>query len=335
MAFNLKTLLQGFKDEFKKTSLSNKVSDEDFEKIWTKVTDKVNNEPPPRIAFIGNTGVGKSSTMNALFNAGQPISHTEACTQEEGIIEITAQTVEGEQGYLTVYDMPGLDESISSQEKHLETYHRILKDVDVAIWVLEAHNRGLKNVQETITNDIRKMNPELINRIVFALNKVDLIHPGQTDWNPLMNLPSEEQELNIEERIKDVEIKIKETLPEWKGQIIGYSAEKRYNLTKLFKTMLNSVPEERKWVVASRKALSEFIEFVDDRVLPDEFRIKKEELKRKREEKQLNKESEKHNDILNLLKQMTPNELNKFINNNNSVLSTLLTKIQKENGNNN
>lgn len=280
MKFNLKSNIFSLKDEFKNFSSKRKISNEDFEIIWKNVTDKINNESPSKIAFIGKCSVGKSSTINSLFNAGKAINDTGAFNQEECFIEIKAETIEGEKGFLDIYNMSGLDESFISREKHIETYKRVLTDIDVIIWVLEVHNIELKDTQETLINDIREINPALIKRIVFALNKVDLIHPGQSEWNPLMNLPSEEQEVNIIERVKDVEEIIKEIIPEWNGQIIGYSAEKNYNLTKLFKIMLDAVPEERKWVVASRKALSEFIELVDDRFLPEELKEKKKELKK-------------------------------------------------------
>ncbi|NOQ27118.1 MAG: GTP-binding protein HSR1 [Bacteroidales bacterium] len=280
MEFNLKSNLFSLKDEFKKFSLKKKISDEDFEIIWKEVTDKINNESPSKIAFIGNCGVGKSSTINSLFNAGQRINHTEAFNQEEGLIEIKAETLEGENGFLDIYNISGLDDSFISKEKNLETYKKVLSDIDVIIWVLDVQNIELNNTQETLINEIREINPALINRIVFALNKVEIIHPGQSDWNPLMNLPSEEQEVNIVERVKDVEEIIKEIIPEWNGQIVGYSAEKKYNLTKLFKIILEAVPEERKWEFASRKALSEFIELVDDRFLPEELKEKKKDLKK-------------------------------------------------------
>lgn len=306
MGFNLKEMLKKFKKDIKHSSDQNNISDDDFEVIWNQVIDKIDNEPPPKVAVIGNTGVGKSSTLNALFNAGQEISHTEACTQLEGEINIVADTVEGEKGFLTVYDMPGLDESISSQENHIKTYERVLKDVDVVIWVMEAHNRGIKNIQETLNNEIRRINPKLLNKIVFALNKVDLIHPGSSDWNPLMNLPSDEQLENINKRIADVGSKIKEILPQWEGEIVGYSSEKRYNLTKLFSVILNSVPKERRWVVESRRSLSDFLELVDERLLPPEFVAKKKENQIAR----IKKEKEKFQNAFN---NMNDSELAKFL----------------------
>ncbi|MEC4869077.1 MAG: GTPase, partial [Jaaginema sp. PMC 1078.18] len=83
------------------------MSDEDFEEIYNQIAEKVDNEPPPRFAFIGEAGVGKSSTLNALFNAGLPVSHTEACTQTAIDIEIKFNELEGTNGLLVAYDMPG------------------------------------------------------------------------------------------------------------------------------------------------------------------------------------------------------------------------------------
>lgn len=272
MEFNLKSILLSLKDEFKSFSLKKKISEEDFERIWEEVIHKVKKEPPPKIALIGNCGVGKSSTLNSLFNFGQSINHTGTNSQQERLLEIIPETIDGEKGNLKIYDLPGLGTSIKSNKKHLETYNEVLSGIDVAIWILEASGKGLKSIKETLLNDIKIINPSLVNRIVFALNKVDIIYPGQCSWNTLTNLPSEEQELKIAEGIKDIEEIIKKIIPEWNGQIIGYSAEKRYNLTKLFKTILDAVPEERKWVVASRKALSQFIDLVDANFLPGELK---------------------------------------------------------------
>ena len=52
------------------------IPQEDFDRIIADINLQIAKEPPPRVAVIGETGVGKSSTLNALFNAGQAISHT-------------------------------------------------------------------------------------------------------------------------------------------------------------------------------------------------------------------------------------------------------------------
>lgn len=292
---NIKDALQNLFGDIRKKQ--NHIPEEDLNKILSEVEKRVENEPPPRIAFIGETGVGKSSTLNALFNAGLDVSHTQACTQEEQTIEISASTIEGLKGVLVFYDMPGLGESRATSGKHLATYERILKDVDVAFWILEAHDRAIEYVQERLANEIKTFNSNLVDRMVFALNKVDLVYPGETDWHPLANLPSIEQEQNINARIQDVHQKIVEAVPTWEGTIVGYSANKRYNLPQLFAAMLDAVPQKRQWVVASRKALADYLEFVDARLL-DSIGV----------QKPVSQDTTQEQKISDIVKQMTQDE---------------------------
>ena len=290
-------------------------SDDDFEKIRQTIKDKVDHEPPPRFAFIGETGVGKSSTLNALFNAGVEFSHTEACTQTANLIEIPFNEVKGIKGSLVLYDMPGLGESRLKQKEHIALYEQVLKDVDVALWILDAQNRAIASVQQYLETELKSIDPRLLERMVIALNKVDLVHPG--DWHPSANLPSEEQEKNINGRIKDVENKIREVLPNWKGIIVGYSANKRYKLPQLFDAIMDAVPTERQWVVASRKSLADFLELVDPKLLPPD----------KVPQKVINQQvqSSKISDVVN---SMSNEEFVKFANNKEAFLAWLK---QKEN----
>jgi predicted GTPase len=248
----------------------------DMDLLLAQLEDKLANEPAPRIALIGETGVGKSSTLNALFNAGQAVSHTVACTQEAAEIRVPlgsifvdrlhVDSVEVTSGDLVVYDMPGLNESLQSQSHHLGVYEDVLSRVDVALWILDGSNRAMGAIQD----EIRKLDPRLTERMVFALNKVDAIFPGETAWIDVANLPSEEQEANIDERLADVEAKVRETLPDWAGAVIGYSAARRYKLPQLFAAMLDGVSRERRWVLTERKDLADFLALVDPRLLPDD-----------------------------------------------------------------
>lgn len=269
---DLRNLLQGLVNELLPEQ---QMAEEHFEEIYRMIEDKVDNEPPPQFAFIGETGVGKSSTLNALFNAGFEVSHIEACTQQAQGIEIKFDEIEGVNGALIAYDMPGLGESRLKQKEHIVLYEKILKDVDVALWILDGQNRAIAQIQEYLEVELQSINPKLLERMVIGLNKVDLIYPGETHWHPLANLPSEEQEQNIKGRIRDVQRKIREVIPNWQGKIIGYSANKRYNLPHLFDAMMDAVPNKRRWVVASRKALADFLELVDPQLLPPEKRREK------------------------------------------------------------
>ena len=79
--------LRGILQDLAKDLLGDqKMSDDDFEKIYEMIEDKVDNEPPPRFAFIGETGVGKSSTlMHYLTQVWKSVIQRLVLKQQEGL----------------------------------------------------------------------------------------------------------------------------------------------------------------------------------------------------------------------------------------------------------
>lgn len=255
------------------------ISQADMDAILGQIDQKIANEPPPRVAIIGETGVGKSSTLNSLFNAGAEISNTEACTREAMEIRVPLgsmlaktmkiDTVEASLGDLIVYDMPGLGEGLSARDQHLMTYADVLSRVDAAVWILDAPVRSIEFAQ----TEMARLDKALTTHMTFALNKIDMVAPGETAWYTPANLPSPEQEMNIKLRMADVEKKVREALPHWRGKVIGYSAKRRFNLPQLFAAMLDGVARERRWVLVQRKSLADYFEFVDPQLLPDDIEL--------------------------------------------------------------
>lgn len=241
-----------------------------FDDLIKRAESRIRDEPPPKIALIGESGVGKSSTINALFNAGADVGHQEATTRKEQEVGVPFEPVQGQKGALLVYDMPGLGESLATREMHLATYERVLREVDVALWILDAQYRAMESVQRFLLENISSINSDLVVRMVFALNKADLIHPG--DWIAFANLPSEEQEENLSGRIANVQHLIREAIPMWRGEVVAYSAVKRYNLPRLFSVMLNAVSKRRRWVIAEQRAIADFLDLVDPRLLSEDPR---------------------------------------------------------------
>jgi predicted GTPase len=213
---------------------------------------------PPRIALVGETGVGKTSTINALFGAGLPISHSHACTQIETEIEVD------QGGPLRVVDLPGLGEDLDADKVHMETYARVLPGADAVLWVMKADNRAIANVQTALRRLRRKKTLD-VKRLVIALNQVDLLQPGA--WDATINQPSLEQEETIARRRDDVADKVRRALGRIPDrQIVAYSAVRFYNLELLLEALLLACDERRRWVLSTRARCADFNSLVPSTV---------------------------------------------------------------------
>lgn len=213
---------------------------------------------PPRIALIGTSGVGKTTTINALFGTNLPISHFKACTQESE--EITIPTKNGD---IIFHDMPGLGEDIDTDEKHKKTYAEILPKCDVVMWVLVANGAGRAMTFDQIM--LRDVVRPHVNKLVIGINQVDLM---EGKWIDAANIPSEKQMSNIEQRLIDVQEKLCKVVPELeKDKILYYSAEKRFRLYQLFEALINACSVERAWVLGSRKEIADCTELIDPEIL--------------------------------------------------------------------
>lgn len=194
----------------------------------------------PKIAIIGKTGVGKSSTINALFDCELSYSHTEACTQNAEPVVLT--NTNGKR--VIIYDMPGLGEDEDKDIEHKKTYERILPECDVVLWVLDIADREMTFQQMML----REVLAYYTNRLVIAANKSDIVHPN--DWISSVNLPSDEQQIHLEKRIDDIRkklVKVVESMCE--ERIIYFSATKKYRLEELFASMMEACPKRRAWVL--------------------------------------------------------------------------------------
>ncbi|MFG2566980.1 GTPase family protein [Streptomyces sp. NPDC048567] len=224
--------------------------------------EAVAKEGPPRLVLIGQAGVGKSKTINALFNAGQEVGHSRATTDRAWAIPV--QEVNGSHGPLEVVDMPGIGDDIANYRRYLDLYRRILPTADAIVWIHPAKDRTVQLVQQALA-DLFMPSPELVGRLVFGLNKADEIGPH--DWNARANLPSESQRAALADREKEFTRSIAQALPAWRGRAVSYAALHHYNLTALFKEMMYAVPERRRWVLEQRMDLADFTALVDRKLL--------------------------------------------------------------------
>jgi small GTP-binding protein len=235
--------------------------------VQAAVENKIADESPIKIALIGQTGVGKSSTINSLFNAGSEVSHTSPCTHEAQEYAVDVKEISGTSGKpIRVFDMPGLGETEEADTGYLKIYRKVLPNVDVALWILDASSRAMKETQSEIrsVHDILQHNRH--PRMVFALNKVDSVHPGQAHWNREFNLPSPEQDANIAGRVANV----REFLHSAFGRdlpVVEYSALQRYRLDELLHEMLLAAAGKRRWLLEASADVAKYEDLVDADVL--------------------------------------------------------------------
>ena len=155
-----------------------------------------------------------------------------------------------------MFDMPGLGEGIKADKVHIETYSRVLPDVDITLWIMSAINRAMTPLQHFLID-----HGHLAPNLVFGMNKVDLVQPGPESWNKTLNLPSIEQEQNIRGREDDIQERLREC--DWNGEVVSYSAERRYQLQELLHQMLLAASEKRRWVLEQTAEVADFEDLVD------------------------------------------------------------------------
>ena len=242
---------------------NNGVSEKDISRIASQVEEKIKNEKPPQIAIIGFTGVGKSSTLNALFNSGRPTSDTRACTQEAESVVGNIEQYIGSKGIVEIYDMPGLGEDIDKDEEYYKIYADILPRVDAVIWTFHASDRVMAPMQHAITRLINLIGNEFVNHLVFAVNKADTAAPGESDWNKKFNIPSDKQKNNLLETQQYIYERVQKVIPNWRGPIVVYSAKYRYHLDQLMTAVIEAMPPMRRWVLDGVADVADYTELVD------------------------------------------------------------------------
>jgi len=243
------------------------MTDADASEIERQAIMLEQQQPDPVVALIGLTGVGKSSTINALFNSGLEVSHFRPCTKLPSPVTGTLAQFTGQGGDIVIYDMPGLGENRTADKEHYRAYLEVLPKADVVVWIVEAGFRAFSPIQVALSHLAKDLGPQQISRIVFAANKVDQMHPGETAWNPRSNLPADEQQRNIKAYVAYATGQIRAEIPGWHDTFVDYSATRRYNLPVLVETMGKAVAFERNWLFGRRLAVADFRELVDPRLL--------------------------------------------------------------------
>lgn len=208
-----------------------------------QVNDALNKElleKPFRVAVIGQSGVGKSTTLNSVFGLSNYTSNL-----AEGTTEILEKVFPMRDGFnLSIFDMPGLNNDVDKDIEYEKLYKHILPDCDVIVYIINAHSRDfgedcriLKEIVLPICNDNK-----IRENLVLAINKIDTIgesinpNDPELQWDIFENKPTEKLKIAIKKKLGDIVDKlIDENLlgtddSLHQHQVVFYSAVYNYNL---------------------------------------------------------------------------------------------------------
>lgn len=210
------------------------------------------------LLITGATGCGKSSTINALFNA-------EVAKVGVGVDPETMDIEKYELDSLVLWDSPGLGDGKEADNRHAKNIISKLNEcdadgnplIDLVLVVLDGSSRDLGTSYELINQVIVPNLGDDNRRILVAINQADVAMKGRY-WNREENRP----EPQLEEFLKQKVASVKSRILEGTGlevEPIYYSAgykdgdelqTRPYNLSKLLYYIISYTPKEKRVIYA-------------------------------------------------------------------------------------
>ena len=207
------------------------------------------------LLITGATGVGKSSTINALFDANVSVVGTSPNPE-------TMEINHYELGNLVIWDSPGLGDGHASDNRHARDIVDKLHErdengellIDLVLVLLDASTRDFGTSYELINNVIIPNLGEDKSRILIALNQSDQAMKGR-HWNNERNEPEPQLAAFLEEKVASTKRRIFENThveidPIYfaAGYKDGSESQNPYNLSKLLYCIVKHTPIKKRIV---------------------------------------------------------------------------------------
>lgn len=235
--------------------LGDKVSEGERNQVMEAINSEI-TEKPFRVAVIGQSGVGKSTTLNSVFGLEYYTSDV-----AEGTTDVEEKTFKMRDGFsLSIYDMPGIGYDVDKDAEYERKYAKILPDCDVIVYIINAHAKDIGEdcrILRDVVLPVCNTN-QIKDNLILAFNKIDTIgemeNPNDPElrWNVTENLPTEKLKKAIKIKLGDLTDKlIDEKLiggvdsiePH---QVVFYSAIYNYNLSEFLRAITKA--GKRGWI---------------------------------------------------------------------------------------
>ena len=189
------------------------------------------------ICFLGQTGYGKSSLINALFGTQFMTDPLVSCTKELYSVSKIVK-IENEMTMVTVYDTPGIGE-FSSNSVYQEYYNYAVERADHIVLVL-TFDRTDSTSQDLLESILPYVKNENL-RFNIALNKIDSGAVGEKEyiaWDTENNGPSDDCKRLIDERFGTIRKNYSEEMKFLPFEIVPVCAMYHYGIENLKECIL-------------------------------------------------------------------------------------------------
>ena len=145
-----------------------------------------------KIAFMGQTGRGKSTIMNALFGTDFKIDSVKECTTCINSSTFINKDKRNHKEAFTIIDTPGIGASTDKDEIYEPYYLQTLSIADCIVWVTNMQRLD-KLDQEFFLKYKESFRPEI--KYIICINQIDIISPkdlkeGEMAWDIKYNRPA-------------------------------------------------------------------------------------------------------------------------------------------------
>lgn len=216
------------------------------------------------VLLIGGTGVGKSSTINALFqNVGKGQAQAKVGQKFD---PQTMDVISHELDNLVIWDTPGLGDTSGRDREHQRKIVEILKKsdpmgrplIDLIFLVLDASSRDFSSAY-TLIKEVVLPNLHQDDRkcLLIGINQADMALKGRY-WDEELNKPEPKLIDRLDEQVQTVKSRIKdetgldvEPIYYSAGYKDGDEEQRPYNLQKLMSFILERLPEKKRAAIAA------------------------------------------------------------------------------------